>query len=188
MIDPNPPLRSVRSPGHLVASADQIATTAGVSTFAKGGNAVDAAIATNAAIAVVGYSKFTGDARETEAHAFLTTVAAKQDQYNSRFGTFVTASANPGTVPSPTQKIAWDRTNAAWIVLGARPKKTHVSFQYETRGGAATTACTQPGDLPANSACAPEMANRNWWWAIARNSTTFVLINSERGNTWTIDR
>lgn len=54
MIDPNPPLRSVRSPGHLVASADQIATTAGVSTFAKGGNAVDAAIATNAAIAVVG--------------------------------------------------------------------------------------------------------------------------------------
>jgi len=54
MIDPNPPLRSVRSPNHQVASADQLATTAGVSTFAKGGNAVDAAIATNAAIAVTG--------------------------------------------------------------------------------------------------------------------------------------
>ena len=38
----------------MVASADQLATSAGVSIFAQGGNAVDAAIATNAAIAVTG--------------------------------------------------------------------------------------------------------------------------------------
>ncbi len=38
----------------MVASADQVATSAGVETFAHGGNAVDAAIATNAAIAVTG--------------------------------------------------------------------------------------------------------------------------------------
>lgn len=38
----------------MVASADQIATRAGDLTFARGGNAVDAAIATNAAIAVTG--------------------------------------------------------------------------------------------------------------------------------------
>ncbi len=38
----------------MVASADQLATSAGVSIFALGGNAVDAAIATNAAIAVTG--------------------------------------------------------------------------------------------------------------------------------------
>ena len=50
----NPPLRSVRAPNHLVASADHIATSAGVEMFARGGNAVDAAIATNAAIAVTG--------------------------------------------------------------------------------------------------------------------------------------
>ncbi|WP_041298279.1 gamma-glutamyltransferase family protein [Ilumatobacter coccineus] len=50
----NPPLRSVRTPNHMVASADQVATSAGVETFARGGNAVDAAIATNAAIAVTG--------------------------------------------------------------------------------------------------------------------------------------
>ncbi|MEP6298144.1 MAG: gamma-glutamyltransferase, partial [Ilumatobacter sp.] len=48
----NPPLRSVRAPNHLVASADHLATSAGVEMFGRGGNAVDAAIATNAAIAV----------------------------------------------------------------------------------------------------------------------------------------
>lgn len=50
----NPPPRAVRAPNHLVASADHLATSAGVEVFALGGNAVDAAIATNAAIAVTG--------------------------------------------------------------------------------------------------------------------------------------
>ncbi|MEL6890581.1 MAG: gamma-glutamyltransferase, partial [Actinomycetota bacterium] len=54
MIETNPPVRSVRAPNHLVASADQLATSAGVEMFARGGNAVDAAIATNAAIAITG--------------------------------------------------------------------------------------------------------------------------------------
>lgn len=45
---------TVRSPGALVASADQLATQAGLAVLARGGNAVDAAIATNAAIAVTG--------------------------------------------------------------------------------------------------------------------------------------
>jgi len=49
-----PPSVTVRSPHHLVASADQLATSAGLAAFAQGGNAVDAAIATNAAIAVTG--------------------------------------------------------------------------------------------------------------------------------------
>jgi gamma-glutamyltranspeptidase/glutathione hydrolase len=38
----------------MVASADHLATSAGLAIFAQGGNAVDAAIATNAAIAVTG--------------------------------------------------------------------------------------------------------------------------------------
>jgi gamma-glutamyltranspeptidase/glutathione hydrolase len=48
----HPPRSTVRAPQHLVASADHLATTAGNEMFARGGNAVDAAIATNAAIAV----------------------------------------------------------------------------------------------------------------------------------------
>jgi gamma-glutamyltranspeptidase/glutathione hydrolase len=46
------PLGSVRAPNYMVASADQLATSAGLEMFSKGGNAVDAAIAANAAIAV----------------------------------------------------------------------------------------------------------------------------------------
>ena len=38
----------------VVAAADQLATQAGMWAFARGGNAVDAAIAANAAIAVTG--------------------------------------------------------------------------------------------------------------------------------------
>ncbi|MEY4175361.1 MAG: hypothetical protein RI900_2526 [Actinomycetota bacterium] len=48
------PFSSVRSPRHMVATADQLATQAGMSALALGGNAVDAAIAANAAIAVTG--------------------------------------------------------------------------------------------------------------------------------------
>ncbi len=48
------PHSSARGTEHMVASADQLATRAGDLTFARGGNAVDAAIATNAAIAVTG--------------------------------------------------------------------------------------------------------------------------------------
>ena len=48
------PQSSVRGSRHLVASADQLASRAGDAIFVLGGNAVDAAIATNAAIAVTG--------------------------------------------------------------------------------------------------------------------------------------
>ena len=45
---------SVRAAHGMVVTADQVATQAGMAAFARGGNAVDAAIAANAAIAVTG--------------------------------------------------------------------------------------------------------------------------------------
>ena len=54
MPDIVPPSTSVRAPRYLVASADHLATSAGQAMFERGGNAVDAAISTNAAIAVTG--------------------------------------------------------------------------------------------------------------------------------------
>ena len=48
------PFNSTRAPHHMVASADHLATQAGLAMLALGGNAVDAAIATNAAIAITG--------------------------------------------------------------------------------------------------------------------------------------
>jgi gamma-glutamyltranspeptidase / glutathione hydrolase len=51
---PAPPRATARAPHHMVATADHIATSAGMAMFARGGNAVDAAIAANAAIAVTG--------------------------------------------------------------------------------------------------------------------------------------
>jgi gamma-glutamyltranspeptidase / glutathione hydrolase len=48
------PWASVRAPGAMVASADSLATQAGLATAALGGTAADIAIAANAAIAVTG--------------------------------------------------------------------------------------------------------------------------------------
>ena len=52
MSDLDAPHASVRAPNHLVGRGDHLATSAGEDMFARGGNAVDAAIAANAAIAV----------------------------------------------------------------------------------------------------------------------------------------
>src|SRR3954451_2325718 len=54
MVGHSVPFTSTRAPGAMVASADQLATQAGMAILAQGGNAVDAAIATNAAMAIVG--------------------------------------------------------------------------------------------------------------------------------------
>jgi gamma-glutamyltranspeptidase/glutathione hydrolase len=51
---PPAPVSSLRAADSMIASADQLATQAGMAVLAAGGNAVDAAIATNAAIAVTG--------------------------------------------------------------------------------------------------------------------------------------
>ena len=48
------PFHTTRAPRHMVASADGLATQAGMHMLGRGDNAVDAAIATNAAIAVTG--------------------------------------------------------------------------------------------------------------------------------------
>jgi gamma-glutamyltranspeptidase / glutathione hydrolase len=52
MVGTSPPISSTRGVDAMVVTADQLATQAGMSAFERGGNAVDAAVAANAAIAV----------------------------------------------------------------------------------------------------------------------------------------
>jgi gamma-glutamyltranspeptidase/glutathione hydrolase len=52
MAAPGAPFTSTRAPHAMVASADQLATQAGMTALALGGNAVDAALATSAAMAL----------------------------------------------------------------------------------------------------------------------------------------
>lgn len=141
-----------------------------------------------AAIAVVGFGGFVNDAKETEAFTTLSDIAAKQEQYRTRFGTFVSAPANPTAEPTPVKRENWDKTVPQWLVLGLKPKNTVMSFSYETRGGVGSVACTQPSGVPAGSLCNADMAGRAWWWALARNSEKFIMINSERASPWVVDR
>jgi prepilin-type N-terminal cleavage/methylation domain-containing protein len=146
---------------------------------------VVAIIAILASIAVVGYSKYVKSARVSEVEVFLSTIAAKQEQYQSRFGTFVTAGANPVAEPESNSKLPWSTAVAGWASLGAKPKATHVSFQYETKGGGASQACAAPAGIAV--ACNAQMAGRAWFWATARSSSFFVVYNSERGQPWVIE-
>ena len=147
---------------------------------------VVAIIAIISSIAFVGYSKYVKSVRVSEAEAFLTSIAAKQEQYLARFGTYVDAGANPTTEPSATQKLPWNATVSGWTSLGAKPKGNSVSFQYQTEGGGATETCAAPNGIP--TACNPQMNGRSWFWATARNQAFFVIYNSERPQPWVLER
>ena len=145
---------------------------------------VVAIIAILAAIAIPAYIGYIESARETEALEFLATVSAKQEAYRTRFGRFATASANPTAIPKIGEKKNWDETNAGWIALGIRPKFKFSSFQYETKSGPANVTCSPPSD--ASKACNADMANRAWFWSIARMEDKIVVHNSERTKPWVV--
>lgn len=132
-----------------------------------------------AAIAVVSYNKFIVKARESEAIQFLATIAAKEETFRAQRGSYTSASANPVTKPeTPHQKLPWDDTQTQWQRLGAKPRNGFVGFQYEVVAG--TGACNQ---MPQCSG----IAESKWWWAVARNGTKNVYVNSARGNPWVVE-
>ena len=148
---------------------------------------VVAIIAVLASIATVAYVSYFKSARETEAMTFLLTVAAAEEQYQSDFGSYISASANPAVIPSPTQKLNWDSGNANWVSLGAAPKAARVAFSYQAKGSAgATCASSSPPAGLETPVCAGLGASTSWWWAIGRNTDTVVVINSVRQAPWPV--
>ena len=146
-------------------------------------------IAVLASLAVAGYGAIIEDARRSEAEAFLAVVRGKQELYNSRFGRFLNASANPATVPNVGQKVPWRDNDPGWLSLGANPSGGLVAWQYSTGGGSgACVAGAGPSSPPADVAGAcGGLDSGVWFWAIARNEDVIMVTNSARNHIWVIE-
>lgn len=145
------------------------------------------------AIAVASYFKYTDNARQSQAEAFLAVVRGKQETYGSRFGRFLAAPANPAQAVTSGGKRDWDATQPQWIALGADPKSPAVGWQY------ATGRCNGPAatDLPPAFAfkagitveaglnvCAGVAADTVGWWATAQHDEMLLVTNSARSDAW----
>lgn len=130
-----------------------------------------------ATIAIVGFTKFIEQGRESEAMALLSQISAKEENYRAQRGSYLSAPANPvGTTPTEGEKRAWDQTQANWKRLGAKPGKSHVYYQYQVVAGNNTDCTAQP-------ACSG-VTGKTWWYAIASNNKKNIYINSARRQPW----
>jgi len=154
---------------------------------------VVAIIAILASLAVASYITYVNDARRSTAESFLGVVRGKQELYNSRFGRYLTAAANPTAIPEEGEKEPWEN-QPGWISLGATPRSSAVGWQYSTGGG--TGACTPGGGAghpPADVAGAcGGLTSGSWYWAIARNQkngtpNVILVTNSARDQVWVIE-
>jgi prepilin-type N-terminal cleavage/methylation domain-containing protein len=121
-------------------------------------------------------TRFIRQARQAEATAFLSAIAVKEENFHAHFGRYLSAPANPATLPRHGDRLAWDDTDAAWRRLGANPRKGQVYFQYRVVSGL-NTPCNDP--VP----CAG-VSSRRWWWAEARNGDATLYINSASLQPW----
>jgi prepilin-type N-terminal cleavage/methylation domain-containing protein len=102
-----------------------------------------------AAIAIPSYMKYIRSARTTEATSNLAAIQSYEESYFSENDTYLSAGANPATLPISGTKQNFNGSMAGWTSLGrvianARP----LFFQYMiTAGSVSAAAVVTPGTV-----------------------------------------
>lgn len=117
-------------------------------------------VAVLAGIAFSAYSRWIADARMSEAHAMMSDIRAKEEAYYNTWGSYLSAGANPTSVPT-NGKGAWDGSQEAWLDLGVAPTGgTYFQYQvfaYSAGSGAGAEATSLGVDT-----------NRDWFYISAK--------------------
>ncbi len=146
-----------------------------------------------AAIAVASYAKYTDNARQSQAEAFLAIIRGKQETYGSRYGRFLAAPPNPPENIQSGAKANWDPANARWLALGADPKTPAVGWQYTTGRCDGETATDPPpafafrAGITAQAGlnvCSGVGVGEIGWWATAQHDEMLLVTNSARTDAW----
>ncbi len=115
---------------------------------------VVAIIAILAAIAIPSYLKYVRSARSSEALANLGAIQTYEESYFSEEDQYVSAGANPSTLPTKGERLPFNADMAGWADLGRiMPDGREVFFQYQITAGTANgSASYSPATITHGSA------------------------------------
>jgi len=133
-----------------------------------------------ASVAVASYFKWIADARIGEAQSVMSDIRAKEEAYYNTWGTYLTTTANPSTIPSDT-KLPWESQDT-WEELGVQLTNP-TYFQFKVYA--------YPAGNAAPSALAARLdTSRDWFYIDAQGDLdgdastgpTQILTDSQNNN------